>query len=467
MNFRQRLKNKDGQLRLRLTLLSMAALPLLLAIGAVVWVLGDLAQQFTHSQIEAVRPVVLQARKDELEHFVQAGRKVIAHFCAKGQRDPRAREEGRELLRNMDFGKKSDDNYFFLYELDGTNVMHPRLAVEGKNLWAMKDQAGTFIIQSLIAQARAGGGFVPYSWHRPSTGQTEPKLGYVELVPECGWMIGTGLYMDHLRETDDVIRRNTERQVGNTRDKILLIAFAAMVLVAAFGLAANLNEQRTANVKLRAMAQKVVQSQETERTRVARELHDGVSQSLASVKYIFESSDIHLDRGKAAEASQALKGGIAQIINVMIDVRRISHDLYPTILDDAGLGVALEQLAREFSVRTGVPVVVEVADMPGMQRDAAKAFYRLAQQALGNIETHARARQVRISLQRRTGVLLQIDDDGVGFNVPATTQQRRDGLGLTNMRERIDMLGGDFEVTSRPGRTVVKAYLPPDSLLTT
>ena len=87
---------------------------------------------------------------------VQAGRKVIAHFCAKENTDPKAREEGRELLRHMDFGKKSDDNYFFLYELDGTNVMHPRLPVEGKNLWGMRDQAGTFIIQRLIAQARAG-----------------------------------------------------------------------------------------------------------------------------------------------------------------------------------------------------------------------------------------------------------------------------------------------------------------------
>lgn len=464
MNLFQRLKNRDGQLRLRLTLLLTASLPLFLAIGAVVWILGDLSIQFTQTQIEALKPVVLQARKDELEHFVQAGRKVIAHFCTKGRVDDKAREEGRELLRRMDFGKKSDDNYFFLYELDGTNVMHPRLPVEGKNLWMMKDQAGSFIIQRLIAQAQSGGGFVEYFWNRPSTQQSEPKLGYVELVPECNWMIGTGLYLDHLRETDEVIRRNTELQVRNTRDKILLIALAALLLVAAGGLAVNLNEQRSANTKLRAMAQKVVQSQEAERTRVARELHDGVSQSLASVKYIFESSDIQLDRGKVARASAALKDGIAKVIGVMIDVRRISHDLYPTILDDAGLGVALEQLAREFSARTAIPVSVGIDDMPEIHRDAAKVFYRLTQQALGNIEAHAKAGQVRITLRRSNGVMLQVEDDGVGFDVQATAQQRRDGLGLTNMRERIEMLGGDFAVTSRTGQTVLKAYLPADAL---
>jgi two-component system NarL family sensor kinase len=80
---------------------------------------------------------------------------------------------------------------------------------------------------------------------------------------------------------------------------------------------------------------------------VARELHDGVTQSLASVKFIFESADIQLERGKFAAAGATLKHGIIQIIGALVDVRRISHDLYPTILDDQGLAVALEQLTVE------------------------------------------------------------------------------------------------------------------------
>ncbi len=464
MNFRQRLKNRDGQLRLRLILLSLAVMPLFLAIGAVVWIVGEQAKNLEEAQIAAVKPIVLQARKDELEHFVQAGRKVIAHFCANASFDPRAREEGRELLRRMDFGKKTDDNYFFLYEMDGTNVMHPRLPVEGKNLWTMQDQAGTYIIQRLLAQARAGGGFVEYFWNRPSTNQNELKLGYVEFVPECNWMIGTGLYMDHLREAENIIRGRTEQEVKTTRDKILLIALAALLVVAAGGLVVNLNEQRTANEKLRAMAQKVVQSQEVERTRVARELHDGVSQSLASVKYLFESADIQLDRGKMEAASRALKLGIGQVIDVMVDVRRISHDLYPTILDDEGLGMALEQLGREFSTRTSISVDVTVGEIGGIQKDAAKALYRFAQQALGNVETHALAREVKLSLRQNKGIFLTIEDNGIGFDANALLKQRRDGLGITNMRERIEMLGGIFSVRSNPGQTALNAYLPPDAI---
>jgi two-component system NarL family sensor kinase len=320
------------------------------------------------------------------------------------------------------------------------------------------------VIRKLINQARSGGGFVNYHWDRPSTNKIEPKLGYVELVPECNWMVGTGLYLDHLREAEQVIKRNTEREVKSTRDKIVLVVLAALLLVAAGGLVVNLNGQRSANERLRAMAQKVVQSQELERTRVARELHDGVSQSLASVKYMLESADIQLDRGKLRAASAALKQGIAQAIGVMIDVRRISHDLYPTILDDQGLGLALEQLGREFGARTGIPVVVTLQTVQKLQKEAAKALYRFAQQALGNIEAHAQAKQVKLSLRQNKGVFLRVEDDGIGFDAVAMLQQRRDGLGLTNMRERIDMLGGIFSVQSSPGATVLKAYLPPESI---
>jgi two-component system NarL family sensor kinase len=465
MNFRQRLKNKDGQLRLRMQLLLLLGAPLVVIIAGLFWLVNDQALRLQQAQIDAVSPIVLQARKDEIQHFVEAGVKVLAHFCAKTDVDGKYLKEGLELLRLMDFGKKSDDNYFFIYDLQGVNVMHPRKRnIEGTSLWLHKDvRDGSYVIQRLIQEARAGGGFVDYNWDRPSTKQIERKLGYVELVPGCNLMIGTGLYLDHLREAEDAIRRKTQQEVETTTVMILWISLAAILLVAAGGLVVNLNEQRQANQKLRAMAQKVVQSQELERTRVARELHDGVTQSLASVKFIFESADIQLERGKFAAAGATLKHGIIQIIGALVDVRRISHDLYPTILDDQGLAVALEQLAREFSARTAL--VVDYASQGDVivQKDVAKSLYRFAQQALGNIETHAKAGHIKVSLRLSKGILLRVEDDGVGFD-PRVMQLHREGLGLTNMRERIEMLGGVFAVLSRPGCTVLKAYFPPESL---
>lgn len=466
MNFRRRLKNGDGQLKLRLKLLGLAAAPLLLAVIALIWMIPALQKESEERAIEAVKPIVLKARRDEIQHMVQAGKKALTYFCKAGANDPRMIKEGLALIRSMEFGdKKTDDNYFFVYKTDGTSVMHARKPeIVGTNLWNMTDQTGKFLIQELIGQAMVGGGFVEYYWTRPSTKQDEPKLGYADLIPECDWMIGTGLYLDQLREAEDAIRTETRLQFSNTRDKILLIALASLLLVAAGGLAVNLSEQRNANAKLRAMAQKVVQSQEAERTRVARELHDGVSQSLASVKFIFESADIQLDRGKLEGASKAMKAGVAQIIDAMIEVRRISHDLYPTILDDQGLGVALKQLAREFQTRTGIPVSVDIKDAKPIQREASKTLYRFVQQALGNIEAHARASGIRIQMRQGNGLELRVTDDGVGFDVHAMQENRSGGLGLVSMRERIEMLGGGFAVTSRPGQTTVQAFLPPESI---
>lgn len=466
MNFRRRLKNGDGQLKLRLKLFTLATAPLLLAVFALIWMINTLQKESEMRAIEAVKPIVMKARKDEIQHMVQAGKKVLTYFCKSGVHDPRMLLAGLELVRSMEFGDREiDDNYFFVYRTDGTSVMHARKPkLEGKNLWALKDQSGKLLIQELIEKAKIGGGFVEYFWERPSTHQDEPKLGYAEWVPECDWMIGTGLYLDQLRDAENAIRHETSQQFSSATDKIIQITLGVLFIVAAGGWAVNLSEQRNANAKLRAMAQKVVQSQEAERTRVARELHDGVSQSLASVKFIFESADIQLDHGKLEGASKSMKTGVAQIIDAMIEVRRISHDLYPAILDDQGLGVALKQLAREFEERTRIPVAVDLKNVKPIQREAAKALYRFVQQALGNIETHALASNIQIRMQQGSGLELQVIDDGIGFDVVATQENRSGGLGLVSMRERIEMLGGGFMLNSRPGKTTVKAFLPPESI---
>nr|WP_315234444.1 cache domain-containing protein [uncultured Albidiferax sp.] len=452
-----------GELRFRLHLRAMvlllAAVPLVLAIAAVVWVVRQQSDQLAQAQIAAMQPILLQARKDELQHFVQSGRRAVAHlYEQRAGNQVQAQQQALELLRRMDFG---NDNYFFVYDLQGNSLMHPRLPdFEGHSQWTLRDSAGAPIIQQLVRQAQAGGGFVDYMWNRPSTGRDEHKLGYVELVPEWGWVMGTGLYLDHLQETQALITRSTAAAVRKTRQQILWIASAALLLVAAGGLALNWYEQRAADAKLRAMAQKVVHSQEDERSRVARELHDGISQQLVSVKFVAESALLQLERGNA-DAAGTLRQGIGLLQGLVRDVRRISHDLRPTLLDDVGLASALAQTAREFGERSGIQVEAQVAEVPPIPEAAATAMFRVAQEALGNIEKHAGAQHVQLQLSYgAAGLGLQLRDDGAGFDVQATLRQARSGLGLTNMRERIEMLGGTFSLASAPGATVLTAQLP-------
>jgi two-component system NarL family sensor kinase len=442
--------------------LLLAVVPLLLAVWAVVWVVRQQSEQLAEAQMAAMQPILLEARKDELQHFVQVGRRAVSHLYQKTGHDDAARTEALELLRRMDFG---NDNYFFVYDRQGNSLMHPRLAeLEGRSQWTLKDSNGAAMIQQLVKTAEAGGGFVDYLWNRPSTGREERKLGYVELVPEWGWVIGTGLYMDHLQEAQALITRSTAAAVQRTRNQILFIASAALLLVAAGGLALNLVEQRAADGKLRAMAQKVVRSQEEERSRVARELHDGISQLLLSVKFVVESALLQVERG-SSEAAPTLRRGIGLVQNTMRDVRRISHDLRPTLLDDLGLASALDQTAGEFGERTGVAVHVQVDTLPRIPEAVATAMFRVAQEALGNVEKHACARQVWLQLlHSAAGLSLLLRDDGRGFNVPETLREVRAGLGLTNMRERIEMLGGRFTLESAPGATQLTVWLPPSAL---
>ncbi len=449
-------------MRLRSLVMLLAAVPLVLAIGAVAWIVRQQSVQLAGAQITAVQPILLQARQDELKHFVQVGRGAISQLYKNAGDDPAAQREALELLRRMDFG---EDNYFFVYDLNGKSLMHPRLPnLEGRSQWELRDSAGNPIIQQLLGTARKGGGFVDYMWNRPSTGREERKLGYVELLPQWGWMIGTGLYLDNLQETQALIKTSTAAAVTQTLDQILLVACIALAAVTAGGLALNLYEQRAADTKLRAMAHKVVLSQETERSRVARELHDGVSQWLASVKFVFESALVQVERG-TGDATATLRNGLAQMRGVMADVRRISHDLRPTLLDDLGLSSAIEQIAREFGERSGVAVEAQIGLLPKIPEAAATAMFRLAQEALGNIAEHAQAKHVLLQLRYSdAGLELRLRDDGCGFDVAGTLRQPREGLGLTNMRERMETLGGQFGIQSAPGATVVSASLPPAAL---
>ena len=458
-------------MRLRWKVLLLAAVPLLLAMAAVVWTVRHQADQLAQAQIAAVQPILLQARKDELAHFVRVGLRAIAYLVEQKSDVAAAQQQALALLRRMDF---DEDSYFFVYDQNGNSLMHPRLPqLEGRSQWELRDAAGGLTIQQLVARAQSGGGFVDYLWSRPSTYRVERKLGYVDFIPAWGWVVGTGLYLDldHLQETQVLITSSTAAAIAQTRNQILLIALAALLLVAGGGFALNLYEQRAADTKLRAMAQKVVLSQEAERSRVSRELHDGISQWLVSVKFVFESALVQVQRsgaGVGGDAVATLRSGLDLMQGVMRDVRRISHDLRPTLLDDVGLAGAVAQIAREFGERTGITVDARVDGLSTtlcLPDAVATAVFRVVQEALGNVEKHAQASHVALHLWHdAAGLQLELRDDGQGFDVQASQRRVREGLGLTHMRERIENLGGQFSLQSAPGATVLTAYLPLEAL---
>jgi two-component system, NarL family, sensor kinase len=450
--------------KLRWALILIAWLPLVLASASVAWMVQQRSKVVADLQSQAVEPVLLAARKAELQKYVNLARSAVQHLVRDGMPDARAQAQALEILKRLEFGH---DGYFFVFDFDGNNLLYPRRPqLQGRNLLDVQDREGSFPVRRLIDQARTGGGYVEVEWDRPSTGQLENKLSYVEPIAGWEWVLGTGTYVDEPERARKRIAEASSEAVVDTLGRIGAITLLSTVAVVALALGVNLNEQRKADAQLRAMARQIVTSQEAERARVARELHDGVSQWLVSVKYLFESAQERARRtGADADVVRPLDAGVQRLREVLGEVRRISHDLRPALLDDLGLARALEHLAREWGQRCGIAVDVACDDAPGVPEAVATALFRVAQEALGNVERHAQARQVKLRLERHSASLrFELEDDGRGFDADALLRSPRAGLGLTHMRERIESLGGRFELDSTAAGTRLAAHFPERAL---
>ena len=222
------------------------------------------------------------------------------------------------------------------------------------------------------------------------------------------------------------------------------------------GLLDRLTEDR---VRVRRLAAQVISAQDEERARLARELHDSTAQILTAVM---------LQLGAAARESTtpALDARIATLreltAEALEEVRSMAHMMHPRVLDDLGLVAALEWLARQSAAQEGldVHVIADAADAP-IAAPLASVLYRVAQEALRNVNRHAGATHVEVVL-RRSGAdaTLEVSDDGHGFDVERA-EERRPGMGLFSMRERVALVNGRLTVTSSNRRgTQVVATVP-------
>ncbi|HYD80498.1 MAG TPA: cache domain-containing protein [Paucimonas sp.] len=444
---------------LRQKLILFAITPLILALCAIAFAVWHQATKLAMQQRTSTEAAYLASKEAELTHYVTMAKRSIAHLYDSDRNDEATRNEAKAILAKLDYG---DDGYFFIYDLQGNNLMHPRLpALVGRNLWDLKDPNGSPTIQHLITRARNGGGFERYLWQKPSTGKMSPKLGYVVMLEKWGWMLGTGIYLDDVDAALARLDAQSSSNIYGTMLWIAGIAIAGALLIALSGLALNISEYRVADAKLRVLAQRVVRSQEDERARLSRDLHDGISQWLVSIKLQIESGIAKLDARQTDAARHSFDRAASQLNDVLSEVRRISHDLRPALLDDLGLAVALDHLTREFAASTGIPANFATQGVcDGLSDVGNTVLFRIAQEALTNIQRHAKATAVRIRLIGDVdSVRLSIVDNGAGFDIASVAQHPKRGIGLRNMHERLDAIGGKLHLVSSPEGTDVTAVL--------
>jgi PAS domain S-box-containing protein len=216
--------------------------------------------------------------------------------------------------------------------------------------------------------------------------------------------------------------------------------------------------------QLRVLSSQLVAAQETERKRISRELHDELGQALTVIKLRFDFVEKNLFEDQA-EIRQECEYGLHYIDQVIENVRRLSRDLSPSILEDFGLSAALRWLINNFAKSYKMKVVLEMTDVDTLlPPETHVAIYRTLQEALTNIGKHSRAKNVTVAIHEHDGrVSFSIEDDGIGFD-PAEAMRRNPaekGLGLETMKGRAQMAGGVLRVQATKGKgTLITLSIP-------
>ena len=442
---------------LRHQIIALALAPLVLSILAITAFITWQSINLTRSNIETFEQNMLKAKETEIGNLTNLALSAIQVIYRDAKPDDQAaKDKVAAILTSLDYGP---DGYFFVYDYDGNNIVHPRERFRnGRNWLDLTDPDGDRVIAELIKTAKAGGGLHQYKWEKPSSGRIADKLSFVASLDKWHWVVGTGVYLDDIFTQTAAANAGMRANIKRTFIVVTLIAVPAVLVVFTTCILLTFRERRMADGRLKELTQRVIDTQEEERARLARELHDGVSQNLLGVRYVMDLASRKV-RNQVDDAATTIEKGVDALNSAIKDIRRLSHDLRPRVLDDLGLTAALTALADNFAERTGIATDIESTGFTSMLKpEASTALYRVAQEALNNVERHSGATLLTIKLWNERGrARLRISDDGTGFEGAG---EGKGGLGLRNMQERMAHFRGLLLVQSTADGTTLTAMLP-------
>lgn len=432
----------------RIKLLTITILPVVLISLAALILINIQSRQLAEEQGTAVEQMIRDSKETELRNYIKMAQSAVEPFYLWDNVSRiQAQKYVTDVLQQMTFGQ---DGYFFIYKADGTNLVHPRQPeLVGHNWIDLEDSQGRMVIRDLIELGQQGGSLYQYVWNKPSSGVDAEKLGLSFFLDKWDWMIGSGLYMDDITAQIGAIRQQLEKNVEQTQWVLILLAVGAIAVTSTLFAILQISEQRLADSRLKQLAAGIVETQENERKRVSRELHDGISQLLVSARYGLDQA--HANALQNTAIAEPIEKSANAISTAIAEIRRISMALRPSVLDELGLAAALKSLCDDFESQTGLTIHSDIRTVGDLLGEREKTtFYRIAQEALTNVAKHAGATDVWIELiPSKKAVFLEIRDNGVGLS-PATTTKYGSGLGMQNMLERIESHGGQLKKTAAP-----------------
>lgn len=212
---------------------------------------------------------------------------------------------------------------------------------------------------------------------------------------------------------------------------------------------------RQSETRLRRLSSQLFNAQEEERRRLSKELHDQLGHDLVLLKSRLNSIKRKLP-SHLAEPHEEMSETQEYVDQIIEDVRRIATELSPSILEDLGLFASLQWLAENFAQQHSINVSLDMEDIDSFFSDTTRInLFRVFQETLTNISKHAQAKHVSIVVKKQEDdVIFRVKDDGKGFDLKRLSRRdpARSGMGLTAMKERANLSGGDFDVESSPGK---------------
>lgn len=307
------------------------------------------------------------------------------------------------------------------------------------------------IVATLLALSRLGGDYL-------GTGQASTLLGAVVYGGILAGVLSVvlnaillRLALSPLRRIEDVTRQVAEGEVDARVPTSLLADADHRRLAEVFN--HMLDTLESARIRQRQLALRVLSAEEGQRQRVAEDLYNGVAQTLASILLRIRLATGHgaaAAAGSEVEFLQELRG---EVLGALESIQGLARRLRPPELDDLGLLPAIEARARSVSELTGVRVTVRSDGTdPGLAPDAALAVYRIVEEALRNVARHADATEARVGIQRVNGsLMLDVQDDGVGFDPSGAVERTVPTAGILGMQERAEYLGGHMRMETSAG----------------
>jgi len=286
-----------------------------------------------------------------------------------------------------------------------------------------------------------------------------PPMIVKPLSPRYDWreLEKWGISERRLPEGSEILFRQ-ESVWKRYRWQVATVALVCIVQTSLIlGLLRNRAKRRNAESAARGLSRRLIRAHEDERSRLARELHDDMTQRIARMAIELGCSARGKDSGMPDETFTVVRDGLLEL---SADIHALSYRLHPSILEDLGLAEALKAEFTRFSERESLSTRLSVQDLPAISKSAALCLFRVAQESLRNVARHARASTVSVSVTASAGgVELVVSDDGVGMDL--TNQNTPPSLGLASMRERVLSVSGRLQVKSMPGKgTTIIAWVP-------